>query len=52
MRSAGDVALARELGADALARLIDADAVDHAVGPREIDVLEDAEAACARARTA
>ncbi len=38
----GDVALARELGADALAHLVDAGAVDHGVGPREVDVLEDA----------
>src|SRR5258708_36070400 len=38
------MALAGELGADALPRLIDAAGLDHAVGTREIDVLEDAEA--------
>src|SRR5262249_18257678 len=42
-----DVALPRELHADALARLVDARPFDDAVGPREIDVLEDAEPAVA-----
>ena len=37
------MAFARELGADALARFIDADAVDHAVGPGEIDIFENAQ---------
>ena len=44
-------ALAGELGADPLAHLVDALALDDAVGPGEVDVLEDAEAAAARART-
>ena len=41
----GHARLAGELGADALARLIDAGALDDAVGPGEVDVFEDAEAA-------
>ncbi len=44
-----DVALAGELGADALPRLVDAGALDDAVGAREVDVLEDAEALVLRA---
>src|SRR6185437_15872826 len=43
----GHMALARELHADPLPRLVDIVAVDDAVGPREIDVLEDAEALAA-----
>src|SRR5690606_11822344 len=35
-------ALARQLYADPLARVIDAAAFDHAVGAREVDILEDA----------
>src|SRR5204863_480600 len=37
-----DRAFLGELGADPLAHIVDAMAVDHAVGPREIDMLEDA----------
>ena len=44
-----DMAFAGELAADALARLVDAGALDDAVGPGEIDVLEDAEPAVAAA---
>ena len=36
--------LTGELGADALPRLVDADSFGDAVGPRKVDVLEDAEA--------
>src|SRR5215469_5053936 len=36
-------ALARQFHADPFARLVDADAINDAVGPREVDVLEDAE---------
>ena len=44
-----DVAFAGEFAADALARLVDAGALHDAVGPRKIDVLEDAETAVALA---
>src|SRR6185437_3700917 len=39
----GDMAFARELGTDPLARLVDADPVHHAVGAREVDILEHAQ---------
>ena len=39
------VAFPRQLGADALAGLVDALALHHRIGPGEIDMLEDAEAA-------
>src|SRR5215472_882373 len=42
-----DMAFPGELAADPLARFIDAAAFDDAVGPREIDVLEDAKPALA-----
>ena len=47
-----DMAFAGEFAADALAGFVDADPLDDAVGPGEIDVLEDAEAAVLRCRTA
>ena len=43
--------LARELRADPLAHLVDAGALDDRIGAGEIDVLEDAEARAAPART-